>query len=172
MAEERGRRQRRYKAYEAQPSKDAQDLDYIKTQVGAPRSESIRLVLQKLPEKERVALKALYVEGLSKAIVCELSGFSLGELNSLVRRVSIRFRTEYMKAYLEERQVPRALKSHAETAVIAKAVEVIGDRSEALRWMGTPVRALNYATPVSLLGTPKGREAVVTVLGRLEHGVL
>ena len=62
--------------------------------------------------------------------------------------------------------------SDAESAVIAHAVEVIGDKSEALRWMGTPVRDLDYSTPVSLLGTLKGRQAVITVLGRLEHGVL
>lgn len=59
-----------------------------------------------------------------------------------------------------------------EASVIARAVEVIGDRGEALRWMGTPVRALDYATPISLVATVKGRQAVVTVLGRLEHGVL
>ena len=54
------------------------------------------------------------------------------------------------------------------------AVEVIGDESQAMRWLGlgTPVRALDYATPVSLLHLPEGREAVLAVLGRLEHGVL
>lgn len=59
-----------------------------------------------------------------------------------------------------------------EASVLHRAVEVIGDKNDALRWMGTPVRALEYATPVSMLGTRKGRQAVVTVLGRLEHGVL
>jgi putative toxin-antitoxin system antitoxin component (TIGR02293 family) len=59
-----------------------------------------------------------------------------------------------------------------ESAVIAQAVKVIGDKSEAMRWMGTPVRELNYSTPVSLLASAEGRDAVITVLGRLEHGVL
>jgi hypothetical protein len=59
-----------------------------------------------------------------------------------------------------------------ESLVMDRAVEVIGDANEAMRWMGTPVRALDYSTPVSLLGTRKGRRAVVDVLGRLEHGVL
>jgi putative toxin-antitoxin system antitoxin component (TIGR02293 family) len=57
-------------------------------------------------------------------------------------------------------------------AVIERAVEVIGDEPEAMRWLGTPVRALDYATPISLLHTAKGRDAVISVLGRLEHGVL
>jgi putative toxin-antitoxin system antitoxin component (TIGR02293 family) len=59
-----------------------------------------------------------------------------------------------------------------ETSVLNRAVEVIGNKNEAMRWMGTPVRALNYDTPVSLLGSRKGRESVLTVLERLEHGVL
>jgi uncharacterized protein (DUF2384 family) len=49
---------------------------------------------------------------------------------------------------------------------------VIGDRDEALRWLGTPVRALDYATPISLLGQPDGEARVMNVLTQLEHGVL
>ncbi len=56
--------------------------------------------------------------------------------------------------------------------VIGRAMAVIGGRSEALRWLGTPVHALDYATPVSLLGTGKGRDQVLSVLDQLEHGVL
>jgi len=41
-----------------------------------------------------------------------------------------------------------------------------------MRWLGTPVRALNYATPISLLHDSQGRDAVLAVLGRLENGVL
>lgn len=64
------------------------------------------------------------------------------------------------------------LREARETAVLARAVEVIGDKREAMRWMGTPVRDLAYATPVSLLHSEKGRTAVMGVLARLEHGVL
>jgi putative toxin-antitoxin system antitoxin component (TIGR02293 family) len=56
--------------------------------------------------------------------------------------------------------------------IIRRAVEVIGSKAEAMRWLGLPVRALDYATPISLLHTAQGCEAVRTVLGRLEHGVL
>jgi len=60
---------------------------------------------------------------------------------------------------------------NTQTAVIRRAVEVMGDEAEAIRWLGNPVRALNYATPISLLHDSQGREDVLTVLGRLEHGV-
>jgi putative toxin-antitoxin system antitoxin component (TIGR02293 family) len=59
-----------------------------------------------------------------------------------------------------------------QSTVIRRATEVIGHQSDAMRWLGTPVRALNYATPISLLHDSKGREEVLAVLGRIEHGVL
>jgi hypothetical protein len=55
--------------------------------------------------------------------------------------------------------------------IIAHEEEVIGDRDEALRWLGTPVRGLGYATPISLLGTKEGAERVDDILGQIEHGI-
>jgi putative toxin-antitoxin system antitoxin component (TIGR02293 family) len=56
--------------------------------------------------------------------------------------------------------------------VICRAIEVIGDEKEAMRWLGTPVPALGYSTPISLLINPEGQTAVLNVLTQLEHGVL
>ncbi|MGA2249766.1 antitoxin Xre/MbcA/ParS toxin-binding domain-containing protein [Terracidiphilus sp.] len=58
-----------------------------------------------------------------------------------------------------------------QSAVIRRAIEVIGDQPAAMCWLGTPVRALNYATPISLMHDANGRERVLAVLGRIEHGV-
>jgi uncharacterized protein (DUF2384 family) len=69
----------------------------------------------------------------------------------------------------------KARKGEAEQsreAIINRAVDVIGDRETALRWLGTPVRALNYATPISRLHDSDGQSAVLKVLTQLEHGVL
>jgi putative toxin-antitoxin system antitoxin component (TIGR02293 family) len=55
--------------------------------------------------------------------------------------------------------------------VVERAVDVLGDREKALRWLGTPIRALNYATPISLLADPAGKERVMNILTRLEHGI-
>jgi putative toxin-antitoxin system antitoxin component (TIGR02293 family) len=67
----------------------------------------------------------------------------------------------------------RAVESAAaQVEILRRVVEVIGSEAEAMRWMGTPVRALDYATPISLLHDAAGYEAVRIILGRLEHGVL
>ena len=55
--------------------------------------------------------------------------------------------------------------------IIDRATEVIGDRNEAMRWLGTPVRGLGFATPISLLATLEGQMRVNDVLGQMEHGV-
>jgi putative toxin-antitoxin system antitoxin component (TIGR02293 family) len=55
--------------------------------------------------------------------------------------------------------------------VAARAEEVLGDRGAALRWLRKPNRALGQASPLELLDTDLGLDAVLGVLGRVEHGV-
>jgi uncharacterized protein (DUF2384 family) len=57
-------------------------------------------------------------------------------------------------------------------AVVDRAAEVIGDREEAMRWLGTPVRALGYATPIAAMSKPEGKMQVIMTLARLERGVM
>jgi len=57
------------------------------------------------------------------------------------------------------------------TKAIARATEVFGDEETAFRWLGTPVAALDYATPISCLGTHRGALHVNDVLTQIEHGV-
>jgi hypothetical protein len=56
--------------------------------------------------------------------------------------------------------------------IVQRVIRVIGDRERGMRWLGTPVRALNFATPISLLHDAAGREQVLSVLTNLEYGVL
>lgn len=68
--------------------------------------------------------------------------------------------TSVLKANLEEL-----------TRAVARSTEVFGDEESALRWLGTPVAALDYATPISCLGTHRGALRVDDVLTQIEHGV-
>lgn len=72
---------------------------------------------------------------------------------------------------LPNRETPPTYEDEVLTAAIERATEVIGDRQEAMRWLGTPVRALNFAPPISLLATSDGAKRVIDVLGQMEHGV-
>jgi putative toxin-antitoxin system antitoxin component (TIGR02293 family) len=55
--------------------------------------------------------------------------------------------------------------------IIERIVEVMGNREQAMRWLGTPVRALDFATPISMMATSSGKKRVLDVLGQMEHGV-
>jgi putative toxin-antitoxin system antitoxin component (TIGR02293 family) len=47
-----------------------------------------------------------------------------------------------------------------------------GDVDAAMRWMYQPALALDDALPMEMLSTPAGCDAVLTLIGRLEHGVI
>lgn len=49
--------------------------------------------------------------------------------------------------------------------------EVFGDRQKFNRWMKTEIRALNWATPLSLMDTLYGVEEVKHLIGRIAYGV-
>lgn len=55
--------------------------------------------------------------------------------------------------------------------VVARAVEVFEDEAAALDWLKAPNAALGGASPISLLDTDLGSDAVLDTLGRIEHGV-
>jgi putative toxin-antitoxin system antitoxin component (TIGR02293 family) len=55
--------------------------------------------------------------------------------------------------------------------IVARAIEVLGTREKALRWLKAPVRSLGDQTPLSLLDTPEGITRVEDALGSIEHGV-
>ncbi|MDQ2778560.1 MAG: DUF2384 domain-containing protein [Pseudomonadota bacterium] len=54
---------------------------------------------------------------------------------------------------------------------LAAAVEVMGSRGVAERWMTEPAMGLDGARPIDLLRTSQGAELVTDFLGRLEFGV-
>lgn len=55
--------------------------------------------------------------------------------------------------------------------VLAKAIDVFGDKKEAERWLDEPAIGLEGYRPIELLSTPAGVEVVETFLDRLEYGV-
>ena len=55
--------------------------------------------------------------------------------------------------------------------VLARATDVLEDEATARDWLNLPNRALGNARPLDLLDTDAGVEQVLTILGRIQHGV-
>ena len=57
------------------------------------------------------------------------------------------------------------------TELFAKAVEVFGDREQALNWLREPIPGLGGEMPISILDTTVGIELVKNELTNIDHGI-
>ena len=55
--------------------------------------------------------------------------------------------------------------------VLARAIDVLGDKKKAVHWLTTSNRALGGEIPITLLDTSAGVHEIETLLGRIEYGV-
>jgi hypothetical protein len=67
-------------------------------------------------------------------------------------------------------EVPEAIQSQDEIAMVRRATEVLGIDHVA-RWMRSRIPSLGNQTPYSLVKTEDGRSQVERVLLKIEHGV-
>ncbi|MDM5055987.1 DUF2384 domain-containing protein [Aeromonas dhakensis] len=47
-----------------------------------------------------------------------------------------------------------------------------GDVSTAIQWLKSPSRALGDESPILMLSTPPGVEAVMDLIGQIKHGII
>jgi putative toxin-antitoxin system antitoxin component (TIGR02293 family) len=52
-----------------------------------------------------------------------------------------------------------------------RVLETLGSEKKAIDWFKRPNRALGGRTPAQLVKRKKGRRLVLSILGRIEHGV-
>ena len=55
--------------------------------------------------------------------------------------------------------------------IIAKGVDVFEDERDFKTWLESPILALGNRRPLDLLGSSIGREEVLNILFRIEHGI-
>jgi putative toxin-antitoxin system antitoxin component (TIGR02293 family) len=91
----------------------------------------------------------------------------------VTRAVGVSLRTLQRRSH-----APRARLSREQSGrtwkfaeILAKATAVLGDQTQAERWLAMPAIALDRRRPVDLLSSPAGNELVEQLLGRMEHGV-
>jgi len=109
-------------------------------------------------------------------------GISAGAIDAVVRVMGIG-QSELSRALdIPERTLARRKKEGVLSAdesgkvvrlahVIERAVEVFEDEPAAMSWLKNSNAALGGSSPLSLMDTELGSAAVVSTLGRIEHGV-
>jgi putative toxin-antitoxin system antitoxin component (TIGR02293 family) len=123
---------------------------------GAKRlSDWIEIIRQGLP--------ASAVEGVARSV--KLTQAELSEILCIPERTLIRRKKEGALSAEESAKILRVAR------MLHRAIEVFDDATAALEWLKAPNASLNDETPISLLDTDLGAEAVLDTLGRIEHGV-
>lgn len=112
-------------------------------------------------------------EGLAFATLARLatlSGFSTHELAKMLGLSRCALRHGRRLGHLSTPQSDRLIRV---ARVIGAACDLFeGDRVSANQWLTTPQRGLGGCRPIEMLATGVEVEAVLDLIGRIEHGVV
>lgn len=101
--------------------------------------------------------------------LADLSGLKKEEFTSVIHLAPATLRRRSRAGRFTSEESDRLFRF---AQVFASAEELFeGDREEARYWLTHPVRGLGNRRPVDMLGTSAETQAVLDLIGRLEHGV-
>jgi putative toxin-antitoxin system antitoxin component (TIGR02293 family) len=129
------------------------------------------LSLPKQPVEAHVKILA----GFSSDIVAKLSSETNIDELVLCQWVGIS-RANYHRKNKEDKKI-LSVEHSGKIYLIIKVLDAArslfdGDMSVVITWLNSPARALGGACPLQMLSTPTGTEAVLDLIGRIEHGVI
>lgn len=114
-------------------------------------------------------------EGLDASLLKEMSVFIHLDEQQLYRMAGID-RSTYnrrLKSSDGRFSPEQSARVYMLARVITAASQLFNGNTERMAgWLNKPARALGGKKPAELLSTPAGAEAVMTLIGRLEHGVI
>lgn len=138
-----------------------------------PRSTRSFMDQMGLP-KNRLKAHKLITEGIDVGIVERAASVLQASPIDIAQMVSIDRNTyrrrEKAGTHLSVEQGARIYQVFE---VLDAAINLFsGDAQAAMQWMNQPALALDDVQPLSMLSTPAGCDAVLTLIGRLEQGVI
>jgi putative toxin-antitoxin system antitoxin component (TIGR02293 family) len=143
-----------------QPTRKISVVPSRRSTVGKSLRAAVRDVV--LAEMVRVGFKIEVVDNLR-----ESGRLTRKELEVVIAPARTLAHRRKKGGRLSQEQSERALRV---AEAIARAEETFG-RENAHKWLRRPSSALDGLTPLSLLDTQPGTEAVLALLSRIEHGI-
>jgi putative toxin-antitoxin system antitoxin component (TIGR02293 family) len=123
--------------------------------------EPSQMIAAGIPARAIVRIKQ--VTGLSEQQMAEVVGISRRTLSRRIQQATTDSSTRLTAAQSD--------RLYRLARIVARAVEVFGDESEAKQWLNEPKLALNGRSPLEVVSTEPGVEQVDIMLGRIEHGI-
>ena len=144
--------------------------------VTTPKPKGL-LEIAAIPDSLLVAHQQI-ASGLTTEVIAELSTQLAWEPAAICRIVGIE-RTTFQRRAKKSDADSRVLNSEQSakiymfTKVMTAAIGLFeGDIDKAKGWLQKPARALGHSCPIELLSTPAGVEAVLDLIGKIEHGIV
>ena len=121
--------------------------------------------------ENKMDLVELSSHGVTKDAVSHLAKYLLLSWRQMAALLPVTERTLQRYA-LKQHLNPTVSEQVLQIAeVVARGVEVFGDKDRFRNWMDQPNTALSDNAPLNLLGSRFGTEMVLDELGRIEHGI-
>jgi len=138
------------------------NLDLVRaTRQGLPAETAVQLVEAILPHEPNVDVEALGLPAMGP----------LGVLIDSLRHLAKRKKTGDVPSDASTaRLTPEQSNMVIRTArILAKAIDVLGDRDKAAHWLTTSNQAMGGEIPITLLDTSAGAQEVEALLDRIEY---
>ncbi|WP_412776586.1 antitoxin Xre/MbcA/ParS toxin-binding domain-containing protein [Thalassospira lucentensis] len=118
------------------------------------------------------ALHEALQQGIPYATYGKLASAAGLDRKELAKYVVIPMATLQRRAKLGRFKVDESDKLYRFAEVLNAATNLFeGDRDRARQWLLSPVQGLGGACPAEMIATSAGTDAVLDLIGRLEHGV-
>ncbi|MFH1804448.1 MAG: antitoxin Xre/MbcA/ParS toxin-binding domain-containing protein [Pseudomonadota bacterium] len=118
-------------------------------------------------------LHAALQKGIPYATYGKLASAAGLDRKELAKYVIIPMATLQRRAKLGRFKVDESDKLYRFAEVLKAATDLFeGDKAQARHWLLSPVYGLGGVLPVEMIATSAGTNAVLDLIGRLEHGVL
>lgn len=111
----------------------------------------------------RVGLPKKSLDALAKKL-----GVSMERMSALLH---ISHRTLQRKSPSDNLSVHVSEQILSIAEVIRKGIEVMGDQNRLELWLHSELSSLNHKKPIDLMDTTFGTRLLISILGRIEHGV-
>ncbi|MGN4935351.1 type II RES/Xre toxin-antitoxin system antitoxin [Aeromonas rivipollensis] len=132
------------------------------------------LVFLSLP-KQPIDAHRKILAGFSSDIVVRLSSETQIDERTICQWVGISRATYYRKNKEDKKvfSVEQSGRLYILISILDATTRLFnGDMAAVLRWLKSPAKALGGESPLQMLSTPIGAEAVMDLIGRIEYGVL
>ena len=141
---------------------------------GKMQPYSDRLIMSLGIPSDPLSVHSWIVAGISPEIIIRLVKSVRSDIKTVCHLVGISKSTIIRKL---KNEIPLTPEQGARVYSVIQVLDAVislhnGDLTMAMSWLHCPAKGLGGEIPMNILTTPSGVQAVVDLIGRIEHGVI